>query len=278
MVAAVVDCKGDSGKGVSDVGRILPILRVLTVVVVTVHRQAVAADEVVVVAVAALILSADIILADGLREGWLVGNIDRMRIQAVSRLSDAVRIIKTELSKALLQYKDAREKYEWNNEKYKWIAIKAFQDNWGKDYPNFYERLKACLPKDSNKKDRGSVFTTYLAKDTILKLAQKDPKRVEEMFDSLFNKDEDYLDRIFSFQTSADELNKLYKVSKAQRTCQDEAAITTYLWLMYPDKYYPYRSTILEEVSLRLEGKDHYRCGKNYRADLSYNTALYNEP
>ena len=186
-------------------------------------------------------------------------------------------IIKAELSKALIQYKDAREKYEWNNEKYKWIAIKAFHDNWGKDYPNFYEKLKACLPKDSNKKDRGSVFTTYLAKDTILKLTQKDSKRVEEMFDSLFNEDKDYLDRIFSFQTSADELNKLYKVSKAQRTCQDEAAITTYLWLMYPDKYYPYRSTILEEVSLRLEGKDRYRCGKNYRADLSYNTALYNE-
>ena len=93
VVAAVVDRKGDSGKGVSDVGRVLPILRVLTVVVVTVHRQAVAADEVVVVPVAALILGADIILIDGLREGGLVGNIDRMRIQAVSRLSDAVRVV-----------------------------------------------------------------------------------------------------------------------------------------------------------------------------------------
>ena len=96
VVAAVMDRKGDSGKGVSDVGRILPILRVLTVVVVAVHRQAVAADEIVVIPVAALILSADIILADGLREGWLVGNIDRMRIQAVSRLSDAVRMVNRE--------------------------------------------------------------------------------------------------------------------------------------------------------------------------------------
>ncbi len=32
-------------------------------------------------------------------------------------------IIKAELSKALIQYKDAREKYEWNNEKYKWISV-----------------------------------------------------------------------------------------------------------------------------------------------------------
>ena len=91
-----MDRKGDSGKGVSDVGRVLPILRVLTVVVVTVHRQTVAADEVVVVPVAALILGADIIFADGLREGWLVGNIDRMRIQAVSRLSNAVRMVNRE--------------------------------------------------------------------------------------------------------------------------------------------------------------------------------------
>ena len=93
VVTAVVDRKGYSGKGVSDVGRVLPILRVLAVIVVAVHRQAVAADEVVVIPVTALILGADIIFADGLREGGLVGNIDRMRIQAVSRLSDAVCVV-----------------------------------------------------------------------------------------------------------------------------------------------------------------------------------------
>ena len=93
VIAAVVDRKGDSGKDISDVGRVLPILRVLAVIVVAVHRQAVAADEVVVVPVAALVLGTDIILIDSLCEGGLVGNLDRMRIQAVSRLSDAVRVI-----------------------------------------------------------------------------------------------------------------------------------------------------------------------------------------
>ena len=44
---------------------------------------------------------------------------------------------------ALKYYKDNFAKC-WEDEKYKWVAVKHFQENWKIDAGNFAEMLEAC--------------------------------------------------------------------------------------------------------------------------------------
>ena len=94
--AAEMDGKGDAGKLLENILRSNPVLRVLRVVVVTIHREAVAPDEVVAVAVAVLVLGADIIVADGcLQRGFVQHNM-LVRIGAVAGIAGDVGTINRE--------------------------------------------------------------------------------------------------------------------------------------------------------------------------------------
>lgn len=57
-----------------------------------------------------------------------------------SRLNEAIACYKKELT----------EGDRWEKEKYKWEAIKCFQDNWDLNAPDFAEMLKASLAKTHN--------------------------------------------------------------------------------------------------------------------------------
>ena len=65
VVAAIVDSKADIRKGLHDIVGSDPVIRVLRVVVIAIHRKAVAADKVIAIAVAVFIFGADIVMADG---------------------------------------------------------------------------------------------------------------------------------------------------------------------------------------------------------------------
>lgn len=49
------------------------------------------------------------------------------------------------LKEVLTEYKANFLKTQWNNEKYKWEAVKYFQDNWDINADNFAEMLKKSL-------------------------------------------------------------------------------------------------------------------------------------
>lgn len=94
--AAEMDGKGDAGKLLEDVVRGNPVLRILRVVVVTVHRETVAPDEVVAVAVAVPVLSADVIMADGGFQAGLVQDDLLMRIGAIAGVAGDIGAINRE--------------------------------------------------------------------------------------------------------------------------------------------------------------------------------------
>lgn len=52
---------------------------------------------------------------------------------------------KTHLQEILLQYKKDFQDFEWNNEKYKWTAIKHFQDTWNVNSSDFAKMLEDSL-------------------------------------------------------------------------------------------------------------------------------------
>ena len=96
MEAAVVDGEGHAWKSLHDVLRRFPTGRVLGVVVVAVHRQAVAANEVVAVAVAVPILGAHIVVADGGLQAVRIQNNVLMGIGAVTGIAGDVGAIDRE--------------------------------------------------------------------------------------------------------------------------------------------------------------------------------------
>ena len=70
-----------------------------------------------------------------------------------------------------------------------------------------------------------------------------DETKVREMFRELFDENQNVVFRINQFRKNADELLRLW--GKGKQHYQTLNAITTYLWLRYPDKYYIYKDICL---------------------------------
>ena len=56
----------------------------------------------------------------------------------------------TMLKKVLVQYKQNFVSRQWGDEKYKWEAVKWFQDNWDVNAPDFAKMLDRALDKTFN--------------------------------------------------------------------------------------------------------------------------------
>ena len=96
MEAAVMNGEGHAGKSLHNILRRLPTGRVLGMVIVAVHRQAVAANEVVAVAVAVPIFRAYIVVTDALLQAGLVQNDMLVRVGAVAGIAGNVGAIDRE--------------------------------------------------------------------------------------------------------------------------------------------------------------------------------------
>ena len=59
-------------------------------------------------------------------------------------------IDRLQLKNILTQYKKDFASTQWENEKYKWEAVKCFQDNWDVNAPDFAEMLNRALGMTSN--------------------------------------------------------------------------------------------------------------------------------
>lgn len=133
---------------------------------------------------------------------------------------------------------------------FKWKAVKCFQDHWnvnvnGEDFSGMLERSlseTSVLLRSANK----------FPEKWIVKLAKQAPEEVRGMFIALFDENKDVFERIQAFKHRSDFLLK--KDGKGESShYQTENAITTYLWLRYPDKYYIYQFTVAHEVAKRLK-------------------------
>ncbi len=150
------------------------------------------------------------------------------------------------LQEILSAYKrDFKENFE--GEKYKWEAIKQFQDNWDIDVEDFVQMLKDSLAKTNNLLGSG----TYYPKRMIELYAERDPFKVKKMFADLFDETNNIVRRILNFKKESDELKEKYSQINHSHF-QNENAISTYLWLRYPDKYYIYKFNVVKEVAQKL--------------------------
>lgn len=167
---------------------------------------------------------------------------------------------KFRLKEVLVQYKKNFVSIQWGNEKYKWEAVKWFQDNWDVNTPDFAEMLSRSLEKTYNLLASNNNFP----KGMIVNFAKDAPEEVRAMFIALFDESQDVFERMNAFKLQSTVLLEKYGNGAAQHY-QYENAISTYLWLRYPDKYYIYKFGEVKTVASELEAD--YRFKKGAYAD-----------
>ncbi len=136
----------------------------------------------------------------------------------------------------------------WDDEKYKWEAIKHFQDHWNIDAENFGEMFKQATDKTSNLLASGYAYPRGM----IINFAKADDGATRTMFRNLFDESQDLAARVDAFQTASEELRSKYDDGTWRNHYQNTNAISTYLWLRYPDKYYIYKYELFRAAAREL--------------------------
>lgn len=179
--------------------------------------------------------------------------------------------VQIRLKDVLVEYKQDFVSKRWGNEKYKWEAVKWFQDNWDVNASDFPEMLNRALGKTSNLLTSNNNFP----KGMIVGFAKSAPEEVRSMFIALFDESKDVFERMDKFKMQSSILLEKYGNGAAQHY-QYENPISTYLWLRYPDKYYIYKFGEVKTVASELESD--YRFKKGAYADNIRNfLRLYDE-
>lgn len=175
------------------------------------------------------------------------------------------------LTEVLVQYKQNFVSKLWGEEKYKWEAVKWFQDNWDVNATDFAEMLNRSLDKTYNLLASANNFP----KGMIVGFAKSAPEEVRAMFLSLYDESKDVYERINAFKMQSTVLLEKYGNGAAQHY-QYENAISTYLWLRFPDKYYIYKFGEVKTVASELESDYHFKKGA-YADNIRNFLKLYDE-
>lgn len=164
------------------------------------------------------------------------------------------------------------------SEKYKWEAIQTFQDNWNIDAKDFPEMLSLAFSKTDNLLASRSNFPLGMLKRYV----SDDPEFIRSAFRRLFDESRDLVERIDLFKSDIKVAHQ--KRPKDERNdYQSDNAISTYLWLRYPDKYYIYKysvaSALFNElgIDIKLRGKAAEAIAKTYGLYDDVSSRLVND-
>lgn len=177
----------------------------------------------------------------------------------------------TKFNEALESYKKNFISEQWKNEKYKWEAIRHFQDHWDIKAENFSEMLSKSLEKTGNL----LVSAMYFPAGMIKMFAEKAPEEIRSLFLSLFDENVDLYERISKFKSDSDFILQKYG-DGAKNHYQYESTISTYLWLRFPEKYYIYKFGEVKAVAKFLNSDYQFKKGA-YASNIRSFLKLYDE-
>lgn len=175
------------------------------------------------------------------------------------------------LKDVLTQYKRVFVASQWGSEKYKWEAVKWFQDNWDVNAPDFAAMLNRSLEKTFNLLASVNNFP----RAQLCSFAKTAPEEVRSMFLELFDESKDVFERMDAFKLQSSILLEKYGNGAGQHY-QYENAISTYLWLRYPDKYYIYKFSEVRRVASELDSDYRFKKGA-YADNIRSFLKLYDE-
>ena len=109
---------------------------------------------------------------------------------------------RSRLHTLLQAYKKNFVAEHWNGEKYKWEAVKRFQDKWDINAQDFPEMLNRSLSKTSNLLASANNFP----RNMIVGFAKSVPEKVRSMFIDLFDANKDTFERMTAFKMQSENL------------------------------------------------------------------------
>lgn len=136
----------------------------------------------------------------------------------------------------------------WNDEKYKWVAVKHFQEHWDIDAPDF----AAMVSEAFRKADNLLGGYNYYAYAMLCNLAQQDPEKMRSLFQMLYTEELPLGERLNAFWDRCAEILAVFKENhpdpkKAKNHYQDLRALCVYLSFRYPEKYYLYKEKMYRD-------------------------------
>ena len=138
---------------------------------------------------------------------------------------------------------------QWEKERYKWEAVKHFQNHWDINAPDFLQMFMKATDKAYNLL---SSMNNY-PRGMIKSFATADAEATRAMFLLLFDETKNVAERIEKFQAAAEAMRLKYDQGTWKQHYQGPNASTTYLWLKYPDKYYSYKYSEARAVAKELD-------------------------
>lgn len=124
------------------------------------------------------------------------------------------------------------------NEIYKWNALVQFQSTFNIDAENFSVMFKDSLS------GAGNLLTSrmYYPLSMINQLAEKFPKETKAAFENLFDETKVLSQRIIEFKTFSKSKVRELDPGRNLSDYQDDRAISVYLMLRFPEKYFIFKS------------------------------------
>lgn len=172
----------------------------------------------------------------------------------------------------IVKYKNFLKTEDWGSQElYKWEAVSVFQKNWDIDAANLSDMLKTSLSATKNL----LVSQSSYPRGMIQIMAEWAPEEIRSMFKALYDESQDVCERIENFKQSAVTVFQSYNHGENNHY-QDEHAISVYLWLHYPDKYYIYQFGIIKNVAERLNTGLVFKKGA-YKQNMAQFYLLYDE-
>ncbi|MFA5670603.1 MAG: AAA family ATPase [Balneolaceae bacterium] len=182
-------------------------------------------------------------------------------------------MINTEKLEAVLtSYKKNFIPSQWNEEKYKWEAVKHFQDHWDIHASDFLDMFM----KATDKTDNLLAARSYFPRGMIKAFAEAEMEAVRAMFLNLYDETKGLAERVEKFESDAETLRVKHDNGAWKQHYQNLNSISTYLWLRYPDKYYIYKYSEYVKVAKELESDFIPKRGSS-TANLIGGLNLYNE-
>lgn len=165
----------------------------------------------------------------------------QLRKELVESLEEIV------IEKAISSYIIDFDKY-WEDEKYKWRAVKWFQEKWDINASNF----PAMLDEATSRSENLLVSRNSYPRVMIVEMAKADTTAVREMFVALYDETQPLEKRVADFMKRSEEIRKKYNTGSWNKHYQTTNSISVYLWLRYPERYYIYKYSEYKEVDKKL--------------------------
>ena len=148
---------------------------------------------------------------------------------------------------AIKEYKEVFAQ-RWKDEKYKWDALEHFSKHWDIHAKDFATMFAKATEKTFNLLASAKNFPRGM----IIELAKLDNEAVRVMFSNLYDENIALVERVEKFQVTVEDIRLKYNQGNWQQHFQSSMAISVYLWLKNPEKYYIFKYSACRAVAIEL--------------------------